>query len=188
MPQLSLEVLSLSTPVILRRLKEQDLHLGLLYDRSVTDDVYDVLPLYSERYVLVAGDQSSLPRELSWAEVAELPLCVLSSEMQNRQTIDEIFRKLGVTPNIVVETNVIRVLLTEALHGRVFSIMPLSAMPTIHAGFGIRTHPITPEHAEDICLVRLKRETPPALLEMAWRLAANLDLQAFFDEPSGPRF
>jgi DNA-binding transcriptional LysR family regulator len=34
-PRLSLEVLSLSTPVILQRLKEQELHLGLLYDRSI---------------------------------------------------------------------------------------------------------------------------------------------------------
>jgi len=40
MPQLLLEILSLSTPVILQRLKQQDLHLGLVYDRSVTDEVY----------------------------------------------------------------------------------------------------------------------------------------------------
>jgi hypothetical protein len=118
MPQLLLEILSLSTPVILQRLKQQDLHLGLVYDRSVTDEAYDVLPLFSERYVLVASDQASLPRELSWAEVSELPLCVLSRDMQNRQMIDEIFKNLEVTPNIVVETNVIRVLLAEAASGR----------------------------------------------------------------------
>ncbi len=57
MPQLSLEVLSLSTPVIVRRSKGQELHLGPLYSRSVTDEVYDVLPLFSERHVLVAGEQ-----------------------------------------------------------------------------------------------------------------------------------
>jgi DNA-binding transcriptional LysR family regulator len=185
MPQLSLEVLSLSTPVILQRLKEQDLHLGLLYDRSVSDEAYDALPLFSERYVLIAGDQASLPRELSWAEVSELPLCLLSRDMQNRQMIDEIFRKSGATPNIVLETNAIRVLLAEALSGRAFSIMPLSAMPTQYAGARIRTHVITPEHAEDVCLVRLRRETQPALSEAAWRLAVNLDLQAILDEPSG---
>jgi DNA-binding transcriptional LysR family regulator len=186
-PQLSLEVLSLSTPAILQRLKDQDLHLGLLYDRSATDEAYDVLPLFSERYVLVAGDQASLPRELSWAEVSELPLCVLSRDMQNRQMIDEIFERLGATPNIVLETNAIRVLLAEALSGRAFSIMPLSALPTQYAGAGIRTHTITPEHAEDVCLVRLKHEAQPALSEVAWRLSANLDLQRILDEPSGPR-
>jgi DNA-binding transcriptional LysR family regulator len=134
MPQLLLEILSLSTPVILQRLKQQDLHLGLVYDRSVSDEAYDVLPLFSERYVLVASDQASLPRELSWAEVSELPLCVLSRDMQNRQMIDEIFKNLEVTPNIVVETNVIRVLLAEAASGRAFSIMPLGGVADIVPG------------------------------------------------------
>jgi DNA-binding transcriptional LysR family regulator len=188
MPQLSLEVLSLSTPVILRRLKEQDLHLALLYDRSVTDEAYDVLPLFCERYVLVAGDHASLPRQLSWADVGGLPLSLLSQDMQNRQMIDEIFKRLGITPNIVLETNAIRVLLAEALSGRAFSIMPLSALPARYAGAGIRTHTITPEHTEDVCLVRLRRETQPALSEAAWRLATNLDLQALLDEDQPPVF
>ena len=179
MPQLLLEILSLSTPVILQRLKQQDLHLGLLYDRSVTDEAYDVLPLFSERYVLVASDQASLPRELSWAEVSGLPLCVLSRDMQNRQMIDEIFKNLEVTPNIVVETNVIRVLLAEASSGRAFSIMLLGALPTLYPGAGIRTHTITPEHAEDICLVRLRRGMQPAWSEGAWRLAANSTCKPF---------
>lgn len=181
--QLTLEVLSLSTPTILRRLKEQDLHLGLLYDRSVADEAYDVLPLFSERYVLVAGDQTSLPRQLSWVEVAELPLCLLSQDMQNRQMLDEIFRELRVTPNVVLETNAIQVLLAESLSGRAFSIVPLSALPAQYAGAGIRAHTITPERAEDVCLVRLRRETQPALSKAAWQLAANFDLQAILDEP-----
>jgi DNA-binding transcriptional LysR family regulator len=183
LPQLTLEVMSLSTPVILQQLKEQDLHLGLLYDRSMVDEAYDVLPLFSERYVLVAGEQASLSRQLSWAEVAELPLCLLSRDMQNRQMLDEIFRKLMATPNVVLETNAIPVLLAESLSGRAFSVMPLSALSTQYVGAGIRSHTITPEHAEDVCLVRLRRETQPALSEAAWRLAANLDLQAILDEP-----
>lgn len=185
--QLTLEVLSLSTPAILQRLKEQDLHLGLLYDRSVADEAYDVLPLFSERYVLVAGDQASLPRQLSWAEVAELPLCLLSQDMQNRQMLDGIFRELRATPNVVLETNAIQVLLAESLSGRAFSIMPLSVLPTQYAGAGIRAYPITPERAEDVCLVRLRRETQPALSKAAWQLAANFDLQAILDEPLNNR-
>jgi hypothetical protein len=60
-------------------------------------------------------------------------------------------------------------------------------LPTQYAGAGIRTHAITPEHAEDVCLVRLPRNTQPALFEAAWRLAANLDLQAILDESQGAR-
>jgi hypothetical protein len=44
------------------------------------------------------------------------------------------------------------------------------------------------DSCHDICLVRLRREMQPAWSEGAWRLAANLDLQAILDQPPGPRF
>ncbi|HWB49216.1 MAG TPA: LysR substrate-binding domain-containing protein [Stellaceae bacterium] len=178
LPQLTLEVVSLSTPEILQRLKSQDLHLGMLYDSSAAGDEYDVLPLFAERYVLIAGEQASLPRQLSWPEVADLPLCLLSRDMRNRQTLDEVFRGVGATPNVVLETNSLRVLLAESSSGRAFSILPLSALPTGQEGTGLRVHPITPEHVQDVCLVRLRRETQPALSHAAWQIASKLDLEA----------
>lgn len=184
---LTLEIQSLSTPEILLRLKEQDLHLGLTYDEAVAEDIYDVLPLFTERYVLIAGEQDSLPRQLSWAEAAELPLCLLSQNMQNRRMLDAVFLKSGVRPNVVLETNAIRILLAEALSGRAFSIMPLSALPTAYASAGVRIHAITPEHTAEVCLVRLRRETQPPLSDAAWRLAANIDLQRALDEPLAAR-
>lgn len=178
LPQLTLEVLSLSTPEILQRLKGQELHLAVLYDRSLPGDEFDVLPLFSERYVLIAGEQTSLPHELSWAMVADLPLCLLTRDMQNRQTLEELFRAVGATPHVVLETNAMRVLLAECQSGRAFSVMPLSALPRTPDLDGLRAHPITPEHAEDVCLVRLRRETQPALSQAAWQIASNLDLEA----------
>ena len=183
LPQLTLEVISLSTSVLLQRLKSQEVHLGMLYARSVSSDEYDVLPLFSERYVLIASEQASLPRQLDWGEVAELPLCLLSRDMQNRRTLDEIFKKAGVTPNVVLETNEMRVLLIESLSGRAFSVMPLSAVPTHYEGAGLRTHPISPEHAEKVCLVRLRREIQPALAQATWQIAGKIDFQSIIEEP-----
>ena len=180
---LTLDIQSLSTQEILQRLKKQELHLGLAYDDAVADDTYDIVPLFTERYVLVAGDQVSLPRELSWADVAELPLCLLSQDMQNRRMLDEIFARSGAKPEIVVESNAIRILIAEALSGRAFSIMPLSALPTPYAGARLRIHTIIPEHRADVSLIRLKREKQPPLSEAAWRLAANIDLQKTLDQP-----
>jgi len=177
LPQLTLEVTSLSTPEILQRLKSQEIQLGMLYDRSVANGDYDVLPLFSERYVLIAGEQASLPHQLDWGEVAELPLCLLSRDMQNRQTLDAIFKKLEATPRVVLQTNDLRVLLVECLSGRAFSIMPLSALPTQYEGAGLIAHPIVPEHVEDVCLVRLRRETQPALSQAAWQIASQMDLE-----------
>ncbi len=181
-PQLTLEILSLSTPAILKRLKEQELDLALLYDRSVMDETFDVLPLYAERFVLIASAQTSLPRELNWAEVAALPLCLLGQDMQNRQTLDNIFKTFESTAHVVLETNSIDILLTEALSGRSYTVLPLSALPTQYARAGLRIHPITPERTEDICLVRLRRDNQSALSKAAWRLAADLDIQVVLDE------
>ncbi|OZI38100.1 hypothetical protein CAL29_07085 [Bordetella genomosp. 10] len=183
LPQLTLEVTSLSTPEILRRLKAQDIQLGILYDRSVANDGnYDVMPLFSERYVLIASEQASLPHQLDWAEVAQLPLCLLSPDMQNRQTLDGLFDALEVTPRVVLQTNDLRVLLVECLSGRAFSIMPLSALPTQYEGAGLRAHLITPEHAENVCLVRLRRDAQPALSQAAWQIASQLDLEAILNQ------
>lgn len=177
LPQLTLEVTSLSTPEILQRLKSQDIQLGMLYDRSIAGDGYDVLPLFSERYVLIASEQASLPHQMDWGEVARLPLCLLSRDMQNRQTLDELFKAVEAEPRVVLQTNDLRVLLVECLSGRAFSIMPLSALPTQYEGAGLRAHPIIPEHAEDVCLVRLRRETQPALSQAAWQIASQMDLE-----------
>jgi DNA-binding transcriptional LysR family regulator len=180
---LTLDIQSLSTQEILQRLKEQELHLGLAYDDVVTDDTYDVIPLFTERYVLVAGEQALLPRELSWADVAALPLCLLSQDMQNRRMLDEAFAQNGAKPGVIVESNAIRILIAEALSGRAFSIMPLSALPPSYAGAGLRIYTIIPEHRADVSMIRLKREKQPPLSDVAWRLTANIDLQKTLDKP-----
>lgn len=183
LPQLTLEVISLSTSVLLQRLRSQEIHLGMLYTRSVASEDYDVLPLFSERYVLIASKQSSLPHQLEWGEVAQLPLCLLSQDMQNRRTLDEIFKKVKVAPNVVLETNEMRVLLIESLSGRAFCVLPLSAVPTHYESAGLRAHPISPEHSEGVCLARLRREIQPALAHATWKIAANIDFQSIIEEP-----
>jgi DNA-binding transcriptional LysR family regulator len=187
LPQLTLEVTSLSTPEILRRLKAQEIQLGILYERSVLNSMdYDAMSLYSERYVLVASAQASLPRQLDWSEVGELPLCLLSPDMQNRQTLNKCFEAVDAKPRVVLQSNDIRVLLAECQSGRAFSIMPLSALPAQYEGAGLLAHPITPEHAEDVCLVRLRRDNQPPLSHAAWQIAGQMDLEAVLNHSLPP--
>lgn len=188
LPQLTLEVTSLSTPEILRRLKAQEIQLGILYERSVLDNAeFDAMPLYSERYVLVANEQASLPRQLDWSEVGELPLCLLSPDMQNRQTLNKCFDAVQAKPRVVLQSNDIRVLLAECQSGRAFSILPMSALPAQYEGAGLLAHPITPEHAEDVCLVRLRRDKQPALSSAAWQIASQSDLEAVLNHALPPK-
>lgn len=176
-------MISLPAQEILRRLKSQDIQIGLVYGRSVTNDaIYDVMPLFSECYVLLASDRVSLPRRLGWAEVADLPLCLLSRDMQNRQTLDDCFKKVNALPNIVLESNAISVLIREAKSQRSFTIIPSRAIPLQDEGGGLCAHSITPERVEDVCLVRLKSEKQPKLTDAVWKIASKLDFEVLFNE------
>jgi DNA-binding transcriptional LysR family regulator len=180
---LTLNVQSLSTQEILRRIKEHDLHFGLTYADAEADDACEFLPLFTERYVLVADEQASLPRDLNWSDVAEFPLCLLSQDMRNRRMLDEVFARFNAKPKVVVESNAIRLMLAEAVSGRAYSVMPLSALPIPLTAAGVRIHTINPEQSADICLIRLKRESQPPLSDAAWKLAASIDLQSILDKP-----
>ena len=182
-PDLTLEVYSLSTAEILQRLKRHELHLGVTYSEAALGEDFDVLPLFTERYVLVAGAQATLPHTLRWTDVAALPLCLFSHDMQNRHIIDQAFQIANVQPKVVLETNNVGILYSEARSGRVYSIMPISALPVYLVDRGIRIHPITPEQTSTIGLLRLRRDAQPPLSQLAWTLAAKLNLQRTLDAP-----
>ncbi len=185
-PGLTLEIYSLSTRDILRRLKKHDLHLGITYgDAAAANGDCEVLPLFAERYVLVAGEGAELPRNMSWSEVAKLPLCLFDEEMHNRSILDHIFREAGVQPNIVMETNAVEVLHSEVQGGQAVSVMPISALPRYFLEIGVKVHPIHPEQSSKVGLLRLNREAQPPLSNAAWNIAKAFDLQGLLDELVG---
>ncbi|MHC1480489.1 LysR family transcriptional regulator [Frateuria aurantia] len=182
-PRLTLEVFSLSSREILQRLKHGELHLGLAYAEGCDPAVYESIPLYSERFVLLFGEQAGLPRKqaYSWADAARLPLCLFNHEMQNRKIVDAAFRVAGVTPNVVVETNTLSVLYEEVRLGEACSIAPLSALPDYFLASGIAIRPIEPQQLSPMSLLRIREEVSPAVLTVAWEMAPAMNLQAQLD-------
>ena len=184
-PDISLEVHSLSTRSILQRLKRQELHLGITYLDHVPHQLCEVRQLYAERYVLVAGTRPGRPlkKRLTWGEAARLPLCLFNREMHNRALIDEAFREAGVVPRVSVETNTISVLYALVRSGELCSVMPISALPDYFLGRDITIHPLDPMHSSAVGMLRLRQKFDSPLLDVAWQLASTLDLQRRLDEP-----
>ena len=60
------------------------------------------VPLYNERYrLLVAADAPLGDRQsVTWTEVAQVPLCLLTPDMQNRRIIERLLRDTGIEPRI----------------------------------------------------------------------------------------
>ncbi|BDU19067.1 LysR family transcriptional regulator [Dyella sp. GSA-30] len=181
-PKLTLEVFSLSTRDIFHRLKNKEIHLGIAYADG-SDAAIEGIVLYSERFVLLSSDQAGLPNKssYSWAEAARLPLCLFNHEMQNRKIVDAALLQAGVAPNVVVETNTLSVLYEEVRTGEVCSIAPVSALPDYFLASGINIRPLEPQQLSAMSLLRLRQETPPAVVGAAWDMTPQLDLQGRLD-------
>lgn len=83
------------------------LEAGFTYGEGLTRNLYRVDPLYRERYLLLAHKKMLQGKRetITWAQAAELPLCLLEPEMQNRRIIDQVFRDQGLTPKVIMESS-----------------------------------------------------------------------------------
>jgi DNA-binding transcriptional LysR family regulator len=124
---------------------------------------------------------------VTWAEVAQVPLCLLTPDMQNRRIIDALLRSVGASPQPTLESNSMIVLFAHVRTGRWASVMPAKLAETLGLTEHIRTIPIVePEAVHTIGLVVPAREpmTPltAALVAEAHRLARTASDEAGKDE------
>nr|WP_255663008.1 LysR family transcriptional regulator [Komagataeibacter sp. FNDCR2] len=181
-PGLHLQVRMGSSADTIHRLRQQQLDLGLVYLDQIPDDSpFDTLPLYTEQHVLVAVEPLVLPPgRRDWTTLADLPLCLLGSEMRSRQIVDAAFRGAGVNPDVVLETNSLEVLYGELLAGRLASILPVAALPA-HTGHAhLQVRPLGPCTAPEVGLVRLATSLPTALATRIWSIATGLHMRDVF--------
>ena len=61
---------------------------------------------------------------IKWSEASKITMCLLTSDMRNRQLIDRIFIELGVIPNITSEANEFTAVLAQVATGKVATIAP----------------------------------------------------------------
>ncbi|HEC55076.1 MAG TPA: hypothetical protein ENI30_07935, partial [Gammaproteobacteria bacterium] len=86
-PDMRHEVYTLATSQMLQKISNFELDLGMTYLSDGRLREFQTLPLFKERYVLITRDDSLLQgaTELTWEDVAALPLCLLTANMQCRQ-------------------------------------------------------------------------------------------------------
>lgn len=122
----SVTVLSLNSQEILDGIGDFELDVGLTYlDNEPLENVL-TKPVYQEEYLFLtpASGLFAQRRKITWREAAQAPLCLLTSDMQNRRIIDGIFRAAGAQPVPSVETNSIFNLCSHISAGPWSSIVP----------------------------------------------------------------
>jgi DNA-binding transcriptional LysR family regulator len=182
-PGVRIKLLSLSAEEIIRQLDTFELDLGLTYLEDPRLKGFRVLPLYQERHVLLAQnpDSSLTVGDLNWTDLADLPLCLLTSNMQNRSLIDAAFRKAGVSPRVVLETDSVFALSAHVRFAGLYSVVPHSLLDLFDVHREVIAIPIHPPLHRQIGLIARRQDLPPPIQDAAWHIAKRLDLQTRFD-------
>ena len=180
-PDVRFTILSRTSIEILAHLENLEIDAGVTYVDNEPLGRVTAVPLYHERYQLLTASDAPLGnrQRVTWAEVSQVPLCLLTPDMQNRRIIDGLLRSAGGAANPTLESNSMIVLFAHVRTGRWASVMPARLAETLGLTATIRAIPIVePEAVHTIGLVVPAREpmTPlnAALVLEARRLATTL--------------
>ncbi len=170
-PGLVIELHSASSSQIWRGLEEFSLDAGITYLEEELPKSLNADVLYEERYVLLAPPKLA-PRKkgtVTWREIADIPLCLLTKNMRNRRILNEVFDQLGVEPNLVMETNAFTAALAQVETGAAATIAPEMLVGSLPFESGVVQLPLVePKVAKPMCLATVDREpAPPAVLALA---------------------
>ncbi|MFD3452319.1 LysR substrate-binding domain-containing protein [Streptomyces sp. NPDC058691] len=153
-PRARVSLESLSSGDITRRLADFELDVAMTYLDDDTLVHVRKFPLYEERYVLLTpadgapgpgpgpGPGPDPAQEVSWAQVAALPLCLLSPRMRNRRIIDGCFAAEGVTAVPAVESDTVAGLYAHLVGGRWSSVISHAWLHMFGVPDGMRVVPL----------------------------------------------
>ncbi|SNB73176.1 transcriptional regulator [Arboricoccus pini] len=138
-PHARVNLVSASSLEIERDLRTFDLDAGITYiDNEPIAHVQHV-PLYRERYLLLtpALQAGGLQGPVHWADLGQLPLCLLTQRMQNRRIIDLNLDKAGVAVRPRIEVDSLTALAGHLRVGWLSTIVPESFLLTFDLPEGI---------------------------------------------------
>ena len=184
-PDVRFTILSRTSIDVLTQLENLEVDAGLTYIDNEPLGRVTSIPLYQERYRFLTSADAPLGKheQVTWAEVGQMPLCLLTADMQNRRIIDRILRSAGIETAPTLQSNSMVVLFSHVRTGRWASIMPAVLADNLGLTDAVRSIPIVdPEVTHMIGLVVPQRElmTPLilALVAEARKLAQKLGQSA----------
>jgi DNA-binding transcriptional LysR family regulator len=181
-PDVRFTIVARNSIEVLSMLENLEVDAGLTYVDNEPVGRVNTVPLYREEYRLLTSSTSELGNrdQVTWAEVGKVPLCLLTTDMQNRRIIDGLLRDAGAVPSPTLESDSMIVLYAHVRTGKWASIMPAKLAESLGLTESLRAIPIVePAATHLIGLVVPDREpTTPlikALVTEARQLAAVLN-------------
>ena len=143
-PAVRFTVTSSSSLDMLEGLANLSIDGGITYlDNEAIGDVKTV-PLYRERYCLLTATHGALcgRAEIGWRDLGDIPLCLMTPDMQNRRIIDHMLREAGASLEAALESNSLLAVLAHVATGAWSSIAPSLLADTLSLPPSIRAIPI----------------------------------------------
>jgi DNA-binding transcriptional LysR family regulator len=166
-PNVRFSIVSKTSIEVLRLLDDLDVDAGLTYLDNEPVGRVNTVPLYYEEYRLLTSPAAALGDRdrVTWAEVGQVPLCLLTPDMQNRRIIDALLRSAGQEPSPTLESNSMIVLFAHVRTGKWASIMPAKLAETLGLTDNVRSIPIVePAATHAVGLIVPHREPMTPLL------------------------
>ncbi|MFZ3349378.1 MAG: LysR family transcriptional regulator [Xanthobacteraceae bacterium] len=160
-PEVQFTVLSATAEEIFQRLENLEIDAGVSYLDQEPAGRITGIPLYRERYCLLTAADAPLGNrsKVKWAEVAQIPLCLMTPDTQLRRVIDGLLRDAGGDPRPSLESNSMIVLYSHVRTGRWASVMPFRLAATLGLTEVLRAIPIVePDASHMIALLVPSRQ------------------------------
>jgi DNA-binding transcriptional LysR family regulator len=181
-PNVQFTIFSRTSADVLALLENLEIDAGITYLDNEPLGRVNTVPLYRESYRLLTSADAPLGNRdsVTWAELADVPLCLLTPDMQNRRIIDRLLKTAGADSRPMLESDSMILLFAHVRTGRWASVMPAKLAETLGLTETMRAIPIVdPDEVHTIGLVVPEREpmTPltKALVAEAQRVAKTLD-------------
>jgi DNA-binding transcriptional LysR family regulator len=169
-PNVRLTLLARSSDELLRLLEQREIDVGVTYiDNEPVGDVLKI-PICRERYLLLTTPDGPLGcnDSVAWADLADLPFCMFTPNLQHRRIVDGILRSVGIEIAPRIETDSMVVIASHVSAGNCASIVPHSALSAIGITKGLRIIPIVdPDVTYTIGLIVSERfPIPPTIASL----------------------
>jgi DNA-binding transcriptional LysR family regulator len=176
-PDVTFSIQSATSLQVMSRLENLETDIGITYLENEPLGRVVTVPLIEERYHLVAAKQTAPANRVSitWREASEMPLCLLTTDMQNRRIINRHMAEAGATIAPRLESNSMIVLFTHVLTGQWASIMPLEAARSFGFVDDVVVIPLVePEVSHSVGVVALERDPNTPLVSALLNAARGL--------------
>lgn len=185
-PGVKLDIRSLSSIEIARQLDNNTIDAGITYLDNEPVGPLHTTAIYHERYIFVTASDIPPGTTIRWAQLADIPLCLLTPDMQNRRIVNAALQEAGIQASPRVEANSISALLSFARAGRpcvmAHTWLALHSLPA-----GMRSLALTdPEVTHSIGLVTPNAQPDHPIVRALKAALTSVDIDQKLQQESSP--